>query len=138
MGLTPVEAVRRAFEIWATRDLETMRELFDPEVVYDCSQRVLNPEVYVGHEGIARLTDEVEAVWAQFDIVFEDLIEVDGERVIAPMTSSARGRASGIELTDTDAATTFTVRGGKIVHAKLYPDRADAFAEAGIPHPESE
>jgi ketosteroid isomerase-like protein len=135
VALTPVETVRRAFEIWATRDFDAMRKLYDPEVVYDCSLRVLNAEVYFGHDGLERLTEEVDAIWAQFDIEFEDLIEVDRERVIALMTSDARGRASGVELTDTDAATTFTVRGGKIVHAKLYPDRADAFAEAGVSPP---
>ena len=49
------------------------------------------------------------------------------------MTSNARGRASGVELVDTKAATIFTVRDGQIVHSKLYPERRDAFSEAGIP-----
>jgi hypothetical protein len=36
---------------------------------------------------------------------------------------------------ESEAATLWTVRDGKAVHAKLYRDRRDAFAEAGIPYP---
>lgn len=138
VGLTPAEVVRRSFEGWATRDLDGLLPYYHPEAVYDCSDRVLNPEIYVGHDELRRFTAEIDAIWGEFDITVEDLIELDDERVIALMTSRARGRASGVELVDADAATTFTVRDGQIVHAKLHPDRANAFAEAGIPHQQSE
>ena len=133
--LSPAEVVRRSFEIWATRDLDALVPLYHPEVVYDCSQRVLNPEIYVGYDGLIGMSEEIDAIWGAFEITIDDLIEVDEERVIAVMTSNARGRASGVELLDTKAASTFTVRDGRIVHAKLYPDRQDAYAEAGIPSP---
>ena len=133
--LTPPEVVRRAFEGFAARDLDAMMPFYHPEAVYDCSDRVLNPDVYVGHDELRRFSAEIDAIWVVFDITLEELVEIDDERVIALMTSKARGRASGVELTDTDAATTFTVRDGQIVHAKLHPDRANAFAEAGIPYP---
>ena len=138
MGLTPSEIVRRSFVAFGTRDHDAAAPIYHPEVVYDCSLRVLNPEVYVGHGGLQRLTDEIDELWEAFDIEIEEVVEVDDERVIALMTSSARGRSSGIELVDEKAASLFTVRDGQIVHVKLFPDRADAFAEAGIPHPSTE
>jgi ketosteroid isomerase-like protein len=136
--LTPAELVRRAFDIWAVRDQEAMVPLYHPEIVYDCSKRILNPEIYVGYDGLVRLSDEIDAIWETFDIELEGVVEVDAERVIALMTSYARGRSSGVELTDTKAATVFTVRDGLIVHAMLHPEREDAFAEAGIPYPGTE
>jgi ketosteroid isomerase-like protein len=138
VDLTPAEIVRQSFVAFGTRDHDSAAPIYHPEVVYDCSLRVLNPEVYLGHEGLRRLTDEIEELWEAFDIVVEEYVEVDDERVIALMTSSARGRSSGIELVDQKAASMFTVRDGRIVHVKLFPDRADAFAEAGIPHGETE
>ena len=135
MGLTPPEIVRRAFDIWATRDTDVMREIYAPAVVYDCSKRILNPDVYEGYEGLLRLSEEIDVIWETFDIEVERLVEVDDERLIALMTSNARGRSSGVELGDAKAATIFTVRDGVIVHAKLFPEREEAFAEAGIPHP---
>ena len=138
VGLTPPELVRRAFDIWATRDLEVMAGLYHREIVYDCSKRILNPDTYVGYEGLIRLSEEIDAIWDTFDISLERLVEVGDGRVIALMTSNARGRSSGVELVDTKAASIFTVKDGVIVHAKLFPEREDAFAEAGIPYPQTE
>jgi len=136
--LTATEIVRRAFEAWATRDLDEMVPYYHPDAVYDCSLRILNPEVYVGHEELRRFSAEIDAIWDVFDVTLEDLIEIDEERVLVLMRSNARGRSSGVELVDTKAATVFTVRDGQIVHSKLYPERRDAFSEAGIPYPETE
>jgi ketosteroid isomerase-like protein len=135
VGLTPPEIVRRAFDIWATRDLQMIGELYHPDVVYDCSKRILNPDTYIGYEGLIRLSEEIDSIWDTFDISLERLVEIGEGRVIALMTSNARGRSSGVELVDTKAASIFTVKDGVIVHAKLFPEREEAFAEAGIPDP---
>ena len=138
MELSPAEVVRRTFEAWATRDLDEQARYYHPEAVYDCSLRVLNPDVYVGHEELRRFSEEIDAIWDVFDVTLEEVIELDEERVLVLMRSDARGRSSGVELVDTKAATIFTVREGQIVHSKLYPERRDAFSEAGIPYPETE
>ena len=138
VGLTPPEIVRRAFDVWATRDLEVMAALYHPDIVYDCSRRILNPEIYAGYDGLVQLSEEIDAIWDTFDISIERLVEVGDGRVIILMTSSARGRSSGVELVDTKAATIFTVKDGVIVHAELFPEREEAFAEAGIPYPHTE
>ena len=41
-------------------------------------------------------------------------------------------------MQESDSATLWTVRGGQVVHAKLFLDRRDAFAEAGVPHSHTE
>jgi ketosteroid isomerase-like protein len=138
VGLTPPELVRRAFDIWATRDIDALGEIYHPEVIYDCSKRTLNPEVYEGYAGLVRLSEDVDVIWDTFDIELERLMEIGDGRVIALMRSSARGRSSGVEVVDTKAASIFTVRDGVIVHAELFPEREEAFAEAGIPHPGTE
>ncbi len=60
------------------------------------------------------------------------MIELDPERFLVLMRSRARGRASGIELEEHNSAAIWTIRDGLVAHAKLFSDRADAYAAAGI------
>jgi ketosteroid isomerase-like protein len=134
----PREVIRRVVEAWNMRDLEAVVDLYHPDAVYDCSDRELNPDVYRGRDEMRRFTKEVDRDWASFHAWVDEIVQVDSERFISLMHSRGRGRASGIEVEESDAATTWTIRDGKVVHAKLFRDRRDAFAEAGIPYPRTE
>jgi hypothetical protein len=68
----------------------------------------------------------------------DEVVPVDSERFIALLHTRARGRASGVEVQESNAATLWTIRRGQAVHAKLFRDRRDAFAEAGIPYSDTE
>ena len=138
MDLSPVEVVRRAYEGWNTQDLDDLASIYHPDAVYDASERILNPEVYRGHEELRRFGAEIMRDWRSFTIELQDLIPVGDDRVIALHHSTAVGQSSGVEVQETDSATVWTVRDGQVVHARLYLDRRAAFAEAGIPYPEAE
>ena len=61
---------------------------------------------------------------------------MDAERVIVADDAAARaGAPAGSSWRSTTRPRIWTVRDGLVVHAKLFRDRADAFAEAGIPYP---
>ncbi len=138
MELTPAEIVRKAYGAWNHQDLDALGAVFHPDVVYDFSERVFNPDVYRGHDGLRRLGDEIRQAWKSFEVEVQDLIEVDDERVIALQHSTGVAHASGVEVDESQSATLWTVREGQVVHAKLYVHRRDAFAEAGIPYPGTE
>ena len=136
--LSASDIVRRAYEGWNTQDLDELASIYHPEAVYDASERILNPEVYRGHEELRRFGEEIMRDWRSFTIELQDLIPVGDDRVIALHHSTAVGQSSGVEVQETDSATLWTVGGGQVVHAKLFLDRSDAFAEAGIPYSQTE
>ena len=79
-------------------DLEALITVCDPRFQLDMSDRVLNPAVYDGHEGIRRFYAEVTEVWESFTWeVVVDLHELD-DLVVAVLHSSGKGRGSGVEL----------------------------------------
>jgi ketosteroid isomerase-like protein len=134
----PREVIRGVYEAWNARDLHTAEALYHPDAVYDCSDRILNPDVYRGHDELRRFAREVDESWASFEVFLDEVVPVDSERFIALLHTRARGRASGVEVQESLAATLWTIRDGQAVHAKLFRDRRDAFAEAGIPDPSAE
>lgn len=134
----PREVIRRVYEAWNARDLDNAAALYHPDVVYDCSDRILNPDVYRGHDELRRFAREIDEDWAAFEVFLDDVVPVDSERFIALLHTRARGRASGVQVQESNAATLWTIRDGQAVHAKLFRDRREAFADAGIPYPGTE
>ena len=126
------------FDAWNAGDVESMIGLYRPDAVFDASDRIFNPDVYRGHEELRRFSSEVDRDWERWQVEMESVIELDPERFLVLMRSQARGRASGIELEEHNSAAIWTIREGLVVHAKLFSDRADAFAAAGIPDPSAE
>jgi ketosteroid isomerase-like protein len=94
------------------------------------SDRVLNPAVYEGHEGIRRFVAEVHEAWEKFTWEPEELIE-SGDLVLALISSTGRGRGSGLEL-DRRAAMLWRVPAGRAVSLQFFRDRDAAREAAGL------
>ncbi len=109
--------------------------LWAPDAIYDASERVLNPDVYRGHDDLRRFVDEVSQLWSSFQIQIEHVIELGPDRVLALMRSTGEGRSSGVKVEETDSATLWTIRDGQVVFGKLFMARAKAFEEVGLPYP---
>jgi ketosteroid isomerase-like protein len=131
----PRDVIRQLYAGWNDGDVDSMLALYHPDAVFDASDRVFNPDVYRGHEELRRFSAEVDRDWERWQVELERVIELDAERLLVLMRSRARGRASGIELEEHSSAAIWTIREGLVVNAKLFSDRADAFAEARIPDP---
>jgi uncharacterized protein len=131
MAQNDTEIIRRAYEAWNSRDYEAARGFMAPEVVFDASARVMNPDVYHGHQGFQRLVDEVAEVWEHWRVEPEEFIEC-GEHVLVVARARARGRSSGIEL-DEQAFNVWTVRDGKVVKVAFHYERDAALRDAGLP-----
>jgi ketosteroid isomerase-like protein len=126
MAKSDLELVRRA--LLARRS--EFDEVLDPDVRLDLSDRVFNPEVYEGYEGIMRWRAQVADVWDYYRSEPEEFVEGDG--VVVVLTHErARGKGSGVEV-DQLAALLCRVRDGRVSEIRLYGNRAQALRDAGL------
>ena len=106
-----VEIVRRAHEALNSGDADALVALCDARFRLDMSDRIFNPAVYEGHEGIRRFYSEVRDVWESYVWEAEELI-VAGSEVVALVRSTGRGRGSGVEV-QRETAMVWSVREGR-------------------------
>ena len=127
MSQDNVEVVRRA--LIARRS--EFADLLDPAVRLDLSERVFNPAVYEGYEGVMRWRADVGDVWDSYRSEAEEFF--DGDEVVVVFTRE-RGRAkgSGIEVDQHPTALLCRLRAGRVSEIRLYHDRDRALRDAGL------
>ena len=121
---TNLEIVRRAHEALNASDIDTVIALCDPGFRLDMSDRVFNPAVYEGHDGIRAFYSEVMDVWETFTW---EVIEAEEheDRVLVLLQSTGKARGSGLEL-DRRAAMVWRVDAGRATSLTFYRDPAEA------------
>lgn len=125
------ELVRRGYDAWNRGDFEAMEQLLAPDFEIDATDRVLNPDRYFGLEGFRQLAAEMFEIWDSWLIEPQEVVEL-GDRVFVAHLVRARGKGSGLELTETYWSV-WTVRDGKALELALFVDRDRARAAAGLP-----
>jgi len=122
-----LELVRRAL---SARRSEFER-LLDPAVRLDLSERVFNPAVYEGYEGVMRWRADVGDIWESYRSEPEEFF--DGDEVVVVFTRE-RGRAkgSGIEVDQHPTALLCRLRSGRVSEIRLYHNRERALRDAGL------
>jgi ketosteroid isomerase-like protein len=126
MSYDNVEIVRRAHEALNAGDVETLIALCDPSFRLDMSDRVFNPAVYHGHEGVRAFYLEVMDVWESFTWELTEVEDHDSV-VVALVQSTGKARGSGLEL-DRRGAMVWRVDGGMAMSLTFYRDPAEARA----------
>jgi ketosteroid isomerase-like protein len=128
-----IEMVRRIFAS-RTRGDGAWLKLVAPDFVMDYSRRLIDPFVIRGvdsPEGAARGREQLEAWEEPPRMEPEELIDA-GDKVLAFLHVSGRGRASGAEV-DTHVAHVLTFRDGRAVEDVYFgEDRAAALEAAGL------
>jgi ketosteroid isomerase-like protein len=124
------EVVRRAHDALNRGDARALAELCAPDFRLDMSDRVFNPEVYSGHDGIRRFVTEVHEVWETFTWEPTDLKEA-GNFVLAEVHSVGRGRGSGLEI-DRRSGMLWEIREETLLAMTFYRDPFAARKAAGI------
>ena len=93
-----VETARMAFEAWNRRDLQSVLDLFHPDVVWEENVQVFPgmDRIYRGHEGFLKWDrDAFSEVWES--IAVEPLEFIDaGDHVVALLRLSGKGQGSGV------------------------------------------
>jgi ketosteroid isomerase-like protein len=124
--------VKAGLEALNRGDIEEQLTWVDPAFRFDMTERVFNPDVYEGHEGLRRFNRDLSEVWEEFQLEVEDLLESEsGGTVVALYRMRGRGKGSGVEV-ELESATVWEFRDDKAVSARIYRDRDAAFAAAGI------
>ena len=116
--------VERAHRALNSGDIDTLIELCSSDFRLDMSDRVFNPAVYEGHDGIRRFYAEVQDVWENYVWEPEQLIDSGGD-VVALIRATGRGRESGVEV-DRETAMVWTVGKGRLSTLRFYRDRTEA------------
>ena len=124
------QLIRQGYDAWNRGDWAGMETLLAPEFEVDATNRVLNPDHYVGIEGFRRLAGEMAEVWDAWEIEPLEIVE-NGALTFVAHRVRARGKGSGIEMERTYWSV-WTVRDGKGARLALYVERDQALAAAGI------
>ena len=129
MSQENVEFIRGRFEEFGrTGDFDPAD--FDPEFEFDNSNSLMDASIYRGTEGLHQFLSLMREMWKQLRFEPQEYIPVGEDQVILPVRLIAVGR-DGVE-TVARAASIFTLREGKVLHAKAFQSKAEALEAAGL------
>lgn len=115
-----LDIVRQAHHALNEGDVEALVSLCTPDFRLDMSDRVLNPAVYEGHDGIRRFYSEVTEVWESFTWEPLEMAEI-GDQVLVQVHSIGKGSHSGLEL-DRRGAMVWRLAGEKLAALTFFRD----------------
>jgi ketosteroid isomerase-like protein len=136
MSQENVEKLREAYELLNNQfdalkqgDLDPLLAFFDPQVVIELVDAP-DPERYEGHDGVRKWFRDFFSVWEWIHIEAEEFIEI-GDWTVVHLQTRVQGEASGVEL-EIPFTATHRFRNEKILHDRVYLDRAQALEAAGL------
>ena len=124
------DIVRRAHDALNRGDAEALAALCAPDFRLDMSDRVFNPDVYSGHDGIRRFLAEVHEVWETFTWEPTEVNEA-GDVALALVHSVGRGRGSGLDI-DRHSAMLWQIPEETLLALTFYRDPSAARKAVGI------
>jgi ketosteroid isomerase-like protein len=124
-----VEIVRRAHQVWNAGDMDALRELYDPGIIWRGPEGWPEPGPYAGREAVMGQVEQMRETWDtdSFELISE-LIDV-GDRVAVRFIwqGAGHGPAANIEATGL-----YTVRKGRICAIEFFWDHAEALEALGL------
>jgi ketosteroid isomerase-like protein len=111
------------------RDVEGAVAQCDPEVEF-LSVLALDGQAYVGHEGIRKYFTDVAAAWEHYQVEVHRVVDARDGRVAIVMTMHARGRGSGVTLSD-PTGHVWTLRNGRLLRNRVFREPDEALAAVG-------
>jgi ketosteroid isomerase-like protein len=123
------EIVRSLFEMWNARDMDGLRELYDPNVIVRAPEGWPEPGPFVGPEAVMRQWNQMRETWNAD--VLEPVSDFIGsaDRIIVRFIWRATGHGPDADLQLTGV---WTVRDGKIVYTEFFWDHAEALEAVGL------
>ena len=131
-----VQLVRGLLEAFERRDHERAFEYYDPDIEWDAS-RIADvipgaARIYRGHAGVRSYWRDWLSAWKDLKFEIEDIVDA-GDEVVALIRNQRQwGRHSGIETAVPSYSLVFTIREGKVVRWRAYPDRESGLEAAGV------
>jgi ketosteroid isomerase-like protein len=129
MSQENVEVVKTAFDAWNTRDMDAIRELYDPDaIIVRTLEGWPEPGPIVGREAIMQVFEQLRATWDRDTLEGVSLINA-GDRVVASYVWRGFGRGPELNM---EQAVVFTLRDGKIFLLEYFWDHAKAREAMGL------
>jgi ketosteroid isomerase-like protein len=138
MSQENVEIVRGLLEAFRRRDHERAFDFYDPNIVWEqhVGPHLGGPVdlggVYHGHEGIRTYWREWLSAWRDVQFEIQDVRDAGDEVVALIRNQRMWGRHSAIETEMPPYGIVFTIRGGKVVRWRAFPDQSQALEAAGL------
>ena len=132
MTAEQVEIVRRGYKLLAAGDIDALAGLIDDR--FELHPPVAGESAGVVYRGLAGLSDylaDLQSTWERFEQRPEELIDLGDNGVLAILRLEAKGRASGIELSQR-VALHWTFEGGRARLGVGYSDVAEARRVVGL------
>jgi SnoaL-like domain len=128
-----IDRYRDAIDAWNRRDLVWILEQATEDFEFHTAQLFSGIEpVYRGREGMVEFwTTFIEAPWALLRIDIEEMLEAEGDRVLALLTFTGIERGSTTEVT-LQYAHLATFRGDEVARIDAFADWDEARAAAGL------
>src|SRR3954447_2814788 len=131
MSRANVDAVRSAYDGWATGDFMAGPNLIDPEIVFILRPEFPDAGVYHGREELRTYMQRFLSSWVNLTITPEEFIDAEGS-VVAAVHQRGVGREGG-SPTELHCFQVWTFRGPTAIRLEGIRDRADALAVVGLP-----
>jgi ketosteroid isomerase-like protein len=136
MSQENVEIVRTLAEGFQHRQHERAFEFYDPEIEWDASRAAaLIPDaagVYHGHEGVRTYWRSWLSAWSDLHFEIQDVVDAGEQVVLLVRNQRQWGRVSGIPTDVPPYGMVFTMREGKVIRWRGYPDQESALEAAGL------
>ena len=127
-----VEIVRRVYVALSRGDEDTVREMAAPELVVDFSRRLVEPGVLRGRDGAVAALGQIREPWDDWPVWEPQELIDTGDKVLAFIRTSARGKGSGVEV-EAYVWNLWTFRDGKLAELTYFgDDRAAALEASGL------
>lgn len=128
MPRSNIDVVRAVVDAFNRGDFATALELCTEDVEFDWSRRMLDGEVFHGHEGLRHFMRDALEIFDEIHIPAEDVTDLGDNLVLLAGSARFRGHASGLDV-EAYAANLWTVRDGKVSRFRFYQSKEDALAD---------
>jgi ketosteroid isomerase-like protein len=126
-----VATVRRYIEEFNRRDFDCLVADADPDVELSEWPDAPGAQTYRGPDGVRQALDQWFDTWEWMRLEIEDIVEIDGDRVLFTLHQRVKGRGSGIEI-EIKAFNVYSFRDGKVTRIQLFTEREPALEAAGV------
>jgi ketosteroid isomerase-like protein len=126
-----IQIVEELYELYAQGDEEALLARVDPNVEVDLTDRLPDEEVLRGREAYRSFLQEGFAIWSDFRLEVEELLDA-GDAVVVMVRTVAVGEGSGAQVSERVAHVVW-LRDGTAYRMKMFGSREAALEATGLP-----
>jgi ketosteroid isomerase-like protein len=124
------EPVRGFAEAIVANDLPRALAVCHPEIEFH-SMLAVSGSAYLGLGGIRKYFEDIASAWDEWTVEVHRVAPAPDGRVAIVMTMRARGRESGVPLSELTAHV-WTLKDGKLLRNELFRDPDEALRAVGL------